>query len=86
MTHVGFVSFQASYEEISAAVKEAADGPMKGILGWTDEEVGYKMKIFKIKIKFSGRRLNGKLGGHSHDGLLTREYSQVISSNNSEFF
>ncbi|XP_055342818.1 glyceraldehyde-3-phosphate dehydrogenase 2-like [Paramacrobiotus metropolitanus] len=30
---------EASYEEISAAVKEAADGPMKGILGWTDEEV-----------------------------------------------
>jgi len=30
---------EASYDEISAAVKEAADGPMKGILGWTDEEV-----------------------------------------------
>jgi len=30
---------EATYEEISAAVKEAADGPMKGILGWTDEEV-----------------------------------------------
>jgi glyceraldehyde 3-phosphate dehydrogenase len=30
---------EASYEEISAAVKEAADGPLKGILGWTDEEV-----------------------------------------------
>lgn len=30
---------EADYEEISKAVKEAADGPMKGILGWTDEEV-----------------------------------------------
>ena len=30
---------EADYEEISRAVKEAADGPMKGILGWTDEEV-----------------------------------------------
>jgi glyceraldehyde 3-phosphate dehydrogenase len=33
------LSKEASYEEISAAVKEAADGPLKGILGWTDEEV-----------------------------------------------
>jgi len=30
---------EADYEEISKAVKEAADGPLKGILGWTDEEV-----------------------------------------------
>lgn len=30
---------EASYDEISKAVKEAADGPLKGILGWTDEEV-----------------------------------------------
>jgi len=29
----------ASYEEIKAAVKEAAEGPLKGILGYTDEEV-----------------------------------------------
>merc|ERR1712046_402930 len=29
----------AKYEEIVAAVKEAAAGPMKGILDWTDEEV-----------------------------------------------
>jgi len=29
----------ASYEAIVAAVKEAADGPMKGVLDWTDEEV-----------------------------------------------
>ncbi len=29
----------ASYEEICAAVKEAAEGPMKGILGYTDEAV-----------------------------------------------
>mmetsp|Transcript_30212 Transcript_30212/g.78314 ORF Transcript_30212/g.78314 Transcript_30212/m.78314 type:complete len:331 (-) Transcript_30212:891-1883(-) len=29
----------ASYEEICAKVKEASEGPMKGILGYTDEEV-----------------------------------------------
>merc|ERR1711974_188996 len=29
----------AKYEEIVAAVKEAADGPMKGVLDYTDEEV-----------------------------------------------
>nr|MBE5725791.1 glyceraldehyde 3 phosphate dehydrogenase 1 [Cucujiformia] len=29
----------ASYDEIKKAVKEAADGPMKGILGYTEDEV-----------------------------------------------
>jgi len=29
----------AKYDEIVAAVKEAAAGPMKGVLDWTDEEV-----------------------------------------------
>ena len=29
----------ASYESICAKVKEAADGPMKGILAYTDEDV-----------------------------------------------
>jgi glyceraldehyde 3-phosphate dehydrogenase len=29
----------AKYEEICAAIKAAADGPLKGILGYTDEEV-----------------------------------------------
>lgn len=29
----------AKYEEIVAAVKAAADGPMKGVLGYTDEQV-----------------------------------------------
>merc|ERR1712022_81768 len=29
----------ASYEEIKAAIKEYAAGPMKGILDWTEEEV-----------------------------------------------
>jgi len=29
----------ASYDEIKAAIKEAAEGPLKGILGYTDEEV-----------------------------------------------
>merc|ERR550514_370030 len=29
----------AKYDEIVAAIKESADGPMKGVLSWTDEEV-----------------------------------------------
>merc|ERR1712151_997544 len=29
----------AKYDEIVAAVKEAADGPMKGVLDWTADEV-----------------------------------------------
>nr|NVI74042.1 glyceraldehyde 3 phosphate dehydrogenase 1 [Cucujiformia] len=29
----------ASYEEIKKAVKEAAEGPLKGILGYTEDEV-----------------------------------------------
>jgi len=29
----------AKYEDICAAIKEAANGPLKGILGYTDEEV-----------------------------------------------
>merc|ERR1712032_1306801 len=29
----------AKYEEIVAAVKEAAAGPMRGVLDWTDDEV-----------------------------------------------
>jgi len=29
----------ATYEQICAAIKEAANGPLKGILGYTDEEV-----------------------------------------------
>ena len=29
----------ASYEEIMAALKEASEGPMAGILGFTDEDV-----------------------------------------------
>lgn len=30
---------EASYDEICTAIKEASDGPLKGILGYTDEEV-----------------------------------------------
>jgi glyceraldehyde 3-phosphate dehydrogenase len=30
---------EATYAEVVAAVKEAAAGPLNGILGWTDEEV-----------------------------------------------
>merc|ERR1712117_844249 len=30
---------EASYDDIVAAIKAAADGPMKGVLNYTDEEV-----------------------------------------------
>jgi len=30
---------EASYDEIKAAIKEAADGPMKGIMDYTEDEV-----------------------------------------------
>merc|ERR1712010_41422 len=30
---------ETSYEEICAKIKEAADGPMKGVLEYTEEEV-----------------------------------------------
>jgi len=33
------LSKEASYEEICATIKAAADGPMKGILGYTDEDL-----------------------------------------------
>lgn len=29
----------ASYDDIKKAIKEASEGPMKGILGYTDEQV-----------------------------------------------
>lgn len=29
----------ASYEDIKAAIKKASEGPMKGILGYTEDEV-----------------------------------------------
>ena len=32
-------SLQASYDEIKAAVKAAADGPMKGYLAYTEDQV-----------------------------------------------
>jgi glyceraldehyde 3-phosphate dehydrogenase len=30
---------QAKYKKICAAIKKAANGPLKGILGYTDEEI-----------------------------------------------
>jgi len=33
------LSKEASYEEICAAMKAAADGPMKGVLGYTTDKV-----------------------------------------------
>ena len=34
-----FQSIQASYDEIKAVVKAASEGPLKGILGYTEDEV-----------------------------------------------
>jgi len=36
---VGLCLLQASYDAIKAAVKAAAEGPMKGILGYTEDQV-----------------------------------------------
>ena len=33
------LAVEASYEEIVNAIKEAAAGPLNGILGWTEDEV-----------------------------------------------
>merc|ERR1711881_704304 len=30
---------EASYDDIVAAIKEASEGPMKGVLSWTNDEV-----------------------------------------------
>jgi len=53
---------KCTYDEIVAAVKAAADGEMKGVMGWTDEEVvstdfiGHKCSsIFDVK---AGIQLN----------------------------
>lgn len=34
-----FLCTQASYDEIKAAVKKASEGSLKGILGYTEDEV-----------------------------------------------
>jgi glyceraldehyde 3-phosphate dehydrogenase len=36
---VAFVDKQTSTEEVNAALKQAAEGPLKGILGYTEEEL-----------------------------------------------
>ena len=33
------IPLQTTYDEIKAAIKEAAAGPMKGILGYTEDQV-----------------------------------------------
>lgn len=43
------LSKEASYDEIKAVVKAAAEGPMKGILGYCDEEVT-SLETFYIKV------------------------------------
>jgi glyceraldehyde 3-phosphate dehydrogenase len=55
---------ETSYEAVMAAVKEAANGPMKGIMGFTDDEVvssdfigDTHSSIFDAK---AGIALNGK--------------------------
>ena len=37
--HPPFLYFQAKYEDIKKAVKAAAEGPLKGILGYTEDQV-----------------------------------------------
>ena len=39
LQHTGTLDKSASYEEICAAVKAASEGPMKGILGYTEDAV-----------------------------------------------
>lgn len=37
--HLGSVSPQAKYDDIKRVVKAAADGPLKGILAYTEDQV-----------------------------------------------
>jgi len=34
------LSLQATYDEIKAVIKAASEGPMKGIMGYTEDQVG----------------------------------------------
>ena len=36
---------EASYDEIVAAIKEASETSMKGVLSWTDDEVLYSVSV-----------------------------------------
>lgn len=45
--------FQAKYEDIKAAVKAASQGPMKGILGYTDEEVYFWLIPLRMELQTS---------------------------------
>lgn len=36
----------ASYAEIKEAVKKAAHGPMKGVLGYTEDQVTHNLNLF----------------------------------------
>lgn len=40
------LSSQAKYDDIKKVVKAAADGPMKGILGYTDHQVFTRLQFF----------------------------------------
>lgn len=37
--HLQFVSSQAKYDDIKRVVKAAAEGPLKGILAYTEDQV-----------------------------------------------
>lgn len=44
------LSKPASYAEIKEAVKKAAEGPLKGVLGYTEDQVFYINSWFNIVI------------------------------------
>lgn len=43
-----FSGLQAKYEDIKKVVKAAAEGPMKGILGYTEHQVCLRSSIFRL--------------------------------------
>lgn len=51
----------AAYANIKAAVKKAAHGPMKGILGYTEDSVSVTAKVFLIYILLFINSINSKL-------------------------
>jgi glyceraldehyde 3-phosphate dehydrogenase len=38
-SHFGVCSYQAKYDDIKKVVKQASEGPLKGILGYTEDQV-----------------------------------------------
>lgn len=54
--HLFLFVLQAKYDEIKKVVKAAAEGPMKGILGYTEHQVG------GTQFTLMNLNLNGLLG------------------------